>query len=136
VAELVPVAPKRLRLPPAFTPTHETAGLAGFPAVDLFAAPRTEVVADFYGVVVRISGRRCCDGGSPGGAYGQSVYITNRGNGYERYATHFDRLFVTVGQRISPGSRIGTVCDSAVTGKPGTSHVHLGMRRPALAEAA
>jgi murein DD-endopeptidase MepM/ murein hydrolase activator NlpD len=64
--------------------------------------------------------------GSPGGPYGRSVYIKNAVTGSERFVTHLDELAVKVGDLIRPGSIIGTVCDSAVSGKPGTTHVHLG----------
>ncbi len=120
----------RIELPANFTPTHATAGLVGFPAVDLFGPLGAEVVARFFGRVVRISGRRCSDGGAPGGPYGRSVYIRNTVNGRVRYATHLDLLYLSVGERVWPGRSIGTVCDAAVAGKPGTTHVHLGMFTP------
>ena len=118
-----------IRLPSTFTPTHMTSGLDGFPAVDVFGSPGALVVAGFWGRVTRLSGHPCSDGGSPGGAYGRSVYVHNAVNGRTRYVTHLDRVLVTLGQRIKPGTVIGTVCDSAVSGKPGTTHVHLGMKR-------
>lgn len=118
-----------IRLPATFIPTHATAGLPGYPAIDVFGPPNAYVVSGFWGRVRRISGRPCAQGGTPGGSYGQSVYIFNRVNGWERYATHFNRLDVKVGDRIWPGKVLGTICDSAVSGKPNTSHIHLGLRR-------
>lgn len=119
-----------IHLPARFTPTHATAGLDGFPAVDLFGLPRELVRAEFYGRVTRISGRAPSAGGSPGGAYGRSVYVRNAVNGVTRYLTHLDELAVDVGTYVRPGTIIGTVCDSKVSGKPGTTHVHMGSTAP------
>ena len=116
-------------LPSAFRSTHDTDGLDGYPAIDVFGRPGALVVARFYGRVRRISGRACALGGVPGGAYGRSVYVFNRLNGQERYVTHLDALAVGVGDYVRPGTIIGTVCDAARSGKPGTSHAHLGHRK-------
>jgi murein DD-endopeptidase MepM/ murein hydrolase activator NlpD len=120
-----------VRLPGVFTATHETAGLPAYPAIDIFGEPGAEVLAGFYGIVIRISGRDCAHGGTPGGAYGRSLYIHNRANGWTRFVTHLDQLLVLVGARIGPGSRLATLCDSAVTGRPHTTHAHLGLNRGA-----
>lgn len=109
-----------------FRPTHQTAGLPGYPAVDVFGRPGALVVARFFGKVRRLSGRACSLGGSAGGAYGRSVYIRNEVTGTDRYVTHLDCLAVSVGDLIGPGTIIGTVCDAAGTGRPGTSHAHYG----------
>lgn len=119
-----------ITLPAEFTPTHETSGLPGYPAVDVFGQPGEGVRSGFWGRVRRTSGRPCADGGSPGGPYGLSIYIRNRVNGRERYATHFDSLALDVGAFVWPGRLIGTICDSRVSGKPHTSHIHLGMTSP------
>ena len=118
-----------ITLAPRITPTHSTAGLPGFPAVDVFGRPGALVVADFFGKVTRISGRRCSLGGVPGGAYGRSVYVKNAVTGVVRYVTHLDALAVSVGDLIAPGTVLGTLCDSAVSGKPGTTHAHYGIGR-------
>ncbi len=118
-----------LVLPARFTPTHLTAGLPGYPAIDLFGPPDQPVRADFTGIVRRISGRACALGGKPGGAYGRSLYIASRGPGVDRYLTHLDLLYVVVGDRIVPGTLLATICDAAGAGKPGTSHVHYGLNR-------
>ncbi len=110
--------------------THTTAGLPGFPAVDLFGLPRELVRVEFFGRIVKISGRAPSDGGRPGGPYGRSLYIRNMINGQERYLTHLDELALEVGAIVRPGSIIGTLCDSNVSGKPGTTHVHVGHKRP------
>lgn len=116
-------------LVPSPRTTHATAGLTGYPAVDVFGRPGALVVAGFYGKVRRISGRKAALGGVPGGAYGMSVYVENAEAGIDRYVTHMDCLAVSVGDHVTPGTIIGTVADSAVSGKPGTSHVHYGIRR-------
>jgi hypothetical protein len=118
-----------ISLPATFAATHATAGLDGFPARDFFGSPRDLVRGEFYGRVSRISGKAPSLGGTPGGAYGRSVYISNDETGTIRYLTHLDELAVAVGDRVKPGSIIGTVCDARVSGKPGTTHVHYGLRR-------
>ncbi len=42
----------RIRLPRDFTPTHDTAGLPGFPAIDVFAPPGTLVMPPEGGRIV------------------------------------------------------------------------------------
>jgi murein DD-endopeptidase MepM/ murein hydrolase activator NlpD len=113
-----------LQLPGDFTSTHPTAGLPGFPAVDLFAHPNTVVLAPEDGTVVRLSGRDPRDGGSPGGAYGFSIHLESPSGRY--FMTHFATRDVALNQQVTAGQRIGTVCDSAVSGKPNTSHIHHG----------
>lgn len=103
--------------------------MAGYPALDCFGAAGSLVVARFYGRVHKISGRRCSLGGHPGGSYGRSVYVKNFVTGVDRYLTHLDELHLELGSRVWPGRTVGTVCDSAVSGKPGTSHVHYGRTR-------
>lgn len=122
-----PPAKGSLQLPANFVPSHETAGLPGFPALDVFAAPNTTVLAPADGVVDRLSGRDPKLGGSPGGPYGWSIYLTTASGRF--YMTHFGSRNVTLGQRVSQGDTIGTVCDSAVSGKPNTSHIHHGKKR-------
>lgn len=117
-----------IRLPATFKPTHETAGLPGYPAIDVFGQPGETVTAGFTGTVRRISGRPCSSGGTPGGAYGQSLYIVSP-NGDDRYMTHLNRLFVEVGDNVRPGTAIATLCDSRVSGKPGTTHCHYGLKK-------
>ena len=113
-----------LQLPSRFKPTHQTAGLPGYPAVDVFAQPGTKVLAPADGVVDRLSGRDPATGGSPGGSYGWSIYLKSRKGRY--YLTHFGSRTVTLTKNVRKGDVIGTVCDSKVSGKPGTSHIHEG----------
>jgi hypothetical protein len=120
-------AKDKLQLPKDFGPTHQTAGLPGYPAVDVFADPDTVVLAPEDGVVDRLSGRDPRQGGTSGGPYGWSIYLTAASGRY--FMTHFNSRDVRLGQRVERGQRIGTVCDSAVSGKPNTSHIHQGKNR-------
>lgn len=117
-----------IRLPASFKPTHNTAGLPGYPAVDVFGQPNEIVTVGFHGTVRRISGHPCSEGGKPGGAYGQSLYIVSP-NGDDRYITHLNRLLVKVGDKVQPGDEIATLCNSAVSGKPNTTHAHYGLKK-------
>lgn len=117
-----------IRLPKSFKPTHLTAGLDGYPAIDVFGKPGENVTAEFYGTVRRLSGKNPAQGGKPGGAYGWSMYVLAP-NGDDRYLTHFGSRKVKVGDKVIPGTVLGTVCDSAVSGKPHTSHIHYGLHK-------
>lgn len=108
-------------------PFHETAGLPGFPAIDVFGKPGEPVRLDAAGKVTKLSGHPCSDGGQPGGAYGRSIYVTTDDGVY--FLTHFDQVRVKLGDRISATTILGTICDSAVSHKPGTSHIHEGFHR-------
>lgn len=116
-----------VQLPQDFIPTHETAGLPGFAAVDVFARPGTTVLAPEDGIVDRLSGHDPREGGRPGGAYGFTIYIQAASGRY--FLTHFGSRQVTLGQHVTRGQPIGTVCDSAVSHNPGTSHIHEGKQR-------
>lgn len=122
--------PPRIVLPPWFTATHPTGGLPGYPAIDIFGPPGALVESGFWGIVRRISGRPCSAGGASGGSYGQSLYVLNTVSGVERFVTHLDALRVELADRVKPGTIIGRICDSRVSGKPGTSHAHLGVKVP------
>lgn len=115
-----------LQLPTTFVPTHQTAGLPGFPAIDCMAAAGTTVGAPASGHIVRFSGHDPAIGGVPGGAYGWSMYL-QRDDGSEDYMTHFGSRAVAVGQRIVRGDLLGTVCDARVAHMSSDlSHIHLG----------
>ena len=117
--------PTPIKLPKLFTPTHQTGGLPGYPAVDVFAAPGTVVLAPEYGKIDRLSGKDPSVGGSPGGSYGWTIYLLSLSGRY--FLTHFgSRRPLSVGDYVTEGQPLGTVCDSAVSGKPGTSHIHVG----------
>jgi murein DD-endopeptidase MepM/ murein hydrolase activator NlpD len=110
-----------LQLPATFKPTHDTAGLDGYPAIDVFGAPGMAVAAPAAGVVSRLSGHDPAQGGVPGGAYGWSIYLG------PYYLTHFGSRAVGLGQTVRRGDILGTICDAKVSGKPSSSsHIHEG----------
>lgn len=121
-APTVPTA--ALWLPATFVPTHQTAGLPGFPAVDLFAKGGTPVLIGFSGMVTKLSGHAPTPSVAPGGPYGWSFYVNDA-----YYVTHLGTRSVKVGQRLSYGELVGTVADyAAATNGVTPSHVHLGRR--------
>lgn len=126
-AERLYMAPPHveLQLPSAFTATHQTAGLPGYPAIDNFAPAGSTVGAPEAGTITRFSGHDPKEGGQPGGAYGWSMYLTCPSAIY--YFTHFGSRAVTLGQKVKRGEMLGTVCDARVVGSPtSTSHIHEG----------
>lgn len=115
-----------IHLPKTFKPTHPTGGLPGYPAIDVFGRPGELVGAPEAGRVRRISGKSPSKGGIPGAAYGWSFYLDAPSGDY--YLTHFATLRVKVGDVVKRGQVVGTICDSKVSGKPGTSHIHMGKK--------
>lgn len=123
-----------LQLPRHFTATHETVGLPGFPAVDVFGKGGTPVCCEFSGLVVKLSGHSPTPTTQPGGPYGWSIYVALRSLGGGRYAdvyylTHFGRraAWVKVGARVGKGLVVGYVADYAkATGGVTPSHIHEG----------
>lgn len=123
-----PPAPMpKLQLPENFTPTHQTAGLPGYPAIDVFAKAGTTVGAPAPGRIRRLSGKDPSLGGKPGGAYGWSLYLTTEHADY--FLTHFATRTVILGDWVNRGDVIGTVCDPKVAGMSSSlAHVHEGKR--------
>ncbi len=118
----------QVQLPSHFTPTHQTSGLPGFPAIDVFAAAGTSVLSPCTGRVVKLSGRSPTPTSPPGGPYGWSIYITARDGG-TYYLTHFGTrsAFVKVGACVGLGERIGTVANyEKATGGVTANHIHEG----------
>lgn len=107
-------------------PTHETAGLAGYPAVDYMAKPGTKVVAPVSGKIVKLSGHDPKLGAvqGAGGPLGWSVYIQGT-DGRTYYLTHMGARNVKVGQRVDAGQVIGNVANYDKYGRP--SHIHMGV---------
>lgn len=97
--------------------THPTAGLGGYPAVDLFAKPGTPFLAPEDGEIIRHSGK----GGTSGQVYGRSVYFRGK-SGREYFVTHLGA--VAPKGRYRRGQPLGTV--SPWTG--GSPHAHVGVR--------
>lgn len=115
----------RVVVPLTFTPTHETAGLPGFPAIDVFGKPGSRVIVGFDCEVTRLSGKSPGLGGPPHGPYGWSAYLAGPHGLW--YVTHMASRTVVVGDRLKKGDQVGTVCDAAVAHMPTSdSHVHVG----------
>jgi hypothetical protein len=102
--------------------THETAGLAGYPAVDLFGEPGTPFVAPENGHVVRLSGK----GGTSGQVFGFSVYFKGD-SGKEYFITHLGPDRPAVGSRLAKGDPLGSI--SPWDG--GSPHAHVGVKKAA-----
>lgn len=98
--------------------THQTSGLAGYPARDIFGKPGTPFLAPESGRVVRLSGR----GGTKGGYYGWSIYFQGD-SGRKYYIQHLNKDRARRG-RYKAGAPLGTI--SAWEG--GAPHAHVGVR--------
>lgn len=114
-----------LQLPESFIPTHATAGLAGYPAIDVFGKPGRVVLSPVDGRVTRWSGEDPARGAyqGAGGPFGWSMYIQGD-NGKTYYLTHMGTRSVSPGQRVKRGQPIGTIGDY-----PGATpdHIHEGV---------
>jgi murein DD-endopeptidase MepM/ murein hydrolase activator NlpD len=119
---------------------HETAGLAGYPAIDFFAAPGSPVCAPEPGTVQRFSGHDPALGpigpdGNPGGRaaaggpLGWSLYLLGD-SGTSYFMTHLDTRTCVVGQRVRTGLQLGTIADYDKWGR--SSHVHVGVHGGAI----
>jgi hypothetical protein len=115
----------KLQLPTTFTSTHQTAGLPGYPAVDVFGSPGTPVGSPVAGTIARFSGRPPSAGAymGPGGPFGYSIYL-NGANNRSYFLTHFGSRAVQVGQRVRQGQILGTIGDYP-GGVP--DHIHEGL---------
>jgi len=100
--------------------THDTPGLPGFPAVDLFAKPGTPFLAPESGKIVRLSGR----GGTSGNVFGYSVYFQGD-SGKLYFLTHLQKARPGAGTRIRAGQKLGLVS----AWKSGSPHVHVGIKQ-------
>jgi predicted nucleic acid-binding Zn-ribbon protein len=120
----------KLQLPTNFSATHQTAGLPGYPAIDVFARPGTQVGSPIAGRVVKLSGRPPSAGAyeGAGGPFGWSEYISGSGRTY--FLTHFGSRSVSLGQRVRYGQTIGTV-GNYPGGVP--DHIHEGLHGAGMA---
>lgn len=122
-----PPSSNLLQLPENFVPTHATAGLPGYPAIDNFAAAGTPVGAPAPGRVRRLSGKDPDAPSTPHFAYGWSIYLQTEHADY--YLTHFGTRTVKVGDWVNRGDIIGTVCDARKNGLSSSlSHIHEGKK--------
>lgn len=130
-----PPAKPTLQLPQVFKATHVTAGLPGYPAVDVFAKAGTIALSPADGIVDQLSGHQPTGSAKPGGPYGLSCYVKRAGGG-RYYLTHFGALEVKVGDRVKRGQRLGPLVDWEAAAKAWNrqhggstvtpSHIHEG----------
>jgi hypothetical protein len=98
---------------------HQTDGLPGYPAIDLFHDPGTPFLAPERGRIVRISGH---PGTHSGNVYGESIYFKGV-SGRTYFVTHL--------QNVSPigsyqaGAKLGEV--TLWSTNPRSSHAHVGI---------
>lgn len=113
----------RLQLPESFSPTHQTEGLPGYPAIDVFGTPGTPVGSPVSGTVTKFSGHDPSAGAymGQGGPFGWSMYVSGGKSTY--FLTHFGSRDVSVGQHVGRGQILGTVGDYP-GGTP--DHIHEG----------
>lgn len=97
--------------------THDTDGLPGYPAVDIFAKPGTPFLAPENGRIYRLSGH---PGTTSGNVFGSSLYFLGA-SGRRYFVTHLAGV-APIG-RYRRGQRIGRVSrwDS------GSPHAHVGI---------
>lgn len=97
-----------LTLPASFTPTHETDGLAGYPAKDIMGRPGTPVASPASGTIVR-----------HGSAQGGEALYLQADDGTMYWIGHIDSM-LPVGTRVRKGETLARI--SADHPRP---HVHL-----------
>jgi hypothetical protein len=111
----------RIRLPRDFKPTHDTAGLPGFPAIDVFAKPGTLVMPPVGGKIVD---KHFIPWNAKTRTGGWTLYLQgNDGNTY--FLTHF-----ALCRRNGPVRRfqsIGRVGDVPHSWWP--AHIHEGKHK-------
>lgn len=109
-----------IQLPTTFVPTHQTAGLDGFPAIDVFAPGGVQALAPAAGRIVNPHfipwDRREAVGG-------WTLYLECKGGVY--FLTHFGKLALTT--TCKKGEVLGTV--GAVPHSWWPSHIHEGLHR-------
>jgi hypothetical protein len=123
---------KGVQIPSVISPTHQTSGLPGFPAVDIMATPGTKILAPENGMITRISGSEPTapppDG--QGGPWGLSIYFVGTETGNTYFLTHLMKVAGLGGYKR--GAVIGLIGD--YPGSP-ADHVHVGIHAGASAEA-
>lgn len=114
----MPKLRRRIRLPKRFTPTHQTGGLPGFPAIDVFAAPGTLVMPPEGGLLVF---KHFIPWSITKRVGGWTVYLQgNSGNTY--FLTHFAN--VRRDGRIRRFQSLGRVAEVPANAWP--AHIHEG----------
>jgi len=116
----------QIQLPAVFTSTHETSGLDGYPAVDVFAPGGTIALAPAAGEIHKLSGHEPTASTTPGGPYGWSIYLRDA-SGNDYFLTHFGTRLVTLNEVVKYGQPLGTVSDyTRATNGVTPSHIHEG----------
>jgi hypothetical protein len=103
---------------------HDTSGLPGYPANDIFAPGGTVALSPAAGKIVKTSGRPFSEGWSngPGSAIGLSMYLLSRAGEY--FMTHFSDRYVGDGATIGRGTPLGVVGPMDAYGR--AAHIHEG----------
>ncbi len=110
-----------IRLPKTFVPTHQTGGLPGFPAIDVFAKPGTLVFPPEGGDLVY---RHFIPWNEQARVGGWTVYLQGKsGNTY--FITHMASMRTR--PRIQLWHQLGRLAEVPEEWWP--SHVHLGKHK-------
>ncbi len=113
-----PPSTETLQLPDTFHPTHDTSGLPGYPAIDMFAAAGTRVLAPEAGELQDVHFKTWSLSKRIGG---WTVYLAAPHASY--YLTHFGEVLPS-GTRVVQGQDIGSV--GVVPHDWWASHIHEG----------
>lgn len=111
-----------IQLPTTFVPTHQTGGLPGYPAIDVFGKSGVGVRAPSDGVVRYV---HMIDWNSTARVGGWTMYLDTPQGTY--FLTHFGQVFVRDGVQIKRGQALGTI--AAVPHGWWASHIHEGFHR-------
>jgi len=117
----------RVQLPSHFKHTHQTGGLPGYPAIDIFADAGSVLLSPEPGTIHRWSGRAPTKKAEPGGPYGRTIYLKTATGDY--FITHlrWRSPKAQVGMRVRRGQILGSIADyTAATNGVTPSHVHMG----------
>lgn len=119
----VPPVIKTAQLPFPYAPTHETGGLAGYPAIDVFAPAGTEVLAPAAGV---LQNTHMINWNLHTRVGGNTTYLHTATGVF--FLTHFQNVRPT-GAVVKKGDRIGTVAE--VPQRAWAPHIHMGFNKNA-----
>ena len=110
---------RSLTLPASFTPTHQTAGLAGFPAIDVFGQPGTPVISPVTGRIVDV---HMIPWNAQERVGGETAYLQGA-NDRTYFLTHL--MGAVPSGLVTAGQQIGQV--GAVPNDWWQPHIHEGM---------
>ncbi len=114
----LPPSTATLQLPDTFHPTHQTGGLPGFPAIDMFADPGTRVLSPVDGMLERT---HLIEWSLARRVGGWTTYLAAPHALY--FLTHFGEVLPS-GSRVRQGQDIGSV--GVVPHDWWASHIHEG----------